>query len=337
MKKHYKSGFTIMELLIVIFILFSLMAILVPAVFGVRARWMQQQAQMDVDNLTSKVGLYAMENNGAPTNEQGLIALFYIPDNVGVLPTTMPIPGQNPFSVPGADDPFGGNAGSSVSSGPEAFNQPPQGFGDPMNPMSMSGGVDPATGMSFDPMNPMSGQGGGMASAWTQPVHNPQLYLQQRTRTNPSIKLKNLTDPWGTPYRYDNSRQYWGFNQTGSDQPAIWSAGPDKQDGTDDDIRNWDPVEAQQAIMLRQQQMQYQQQGMPGTVPGVDGGMPYDPTMPGGGMPYDPMMPGGGMPGGGMPGGGMPGGGMPGGGMPGGGMPGGGMPGGGMPGGGMPN
>jgi general secretion pathway protein G len=40
-------------------------------------------------------------------------------------------------------------------------------------------------------------------------------------------------DPWGQPYQY----QYPG--RTNSDSYDIWSMGPDRQDGTDDDIGNW--------------------------------------------------------------------------------------------------
>jgi hypothetical protein len=70
---------------------------------------------------------------------------------------------------------------------------------------------------------------------------------------------KELTDPWNQPYRYDSSLTYHGVNQfTGSTKPAIWSAGPDKTDGTDDDIRSWDIVEAQERL---QQRMQMQIQG----------------------------------------------------------------------------
>ena len=40
-------------------------------------------------------------------------------------------------------------------------------------------------------------------------------------------------DPWGEPYQY----RYPGVkNKTGYD---VWSKGPDRQDGTDDDIGNW--------------------------------------------------------------------------------------------------
>lgn len=41
-------------------------------------------------------------------------------------------------------------------------------------------------------------------------------------------------DPWGEPYQY----AYPGKRNKGSYD--IWSKGPDKQDGTEDDIGNWD-------------------------------------------------------------------------------------------------
>ncbi|MDR1010345.1 MAG: type II secretion system major pseudopilin GspG [Opitutaceae bacterium] len=42
-----------------------------------------------------------------------------------------------------------------------------------------------------------------------------------------------LIDPWGNPYRY----AYPGTHNKGGYD--IWSVGPDKQDGTADDIGNW--------------------------------------------------------------------------------------------------
>ena len=41
-------------------------------------------------------------------------------------------------------------------------------------------------------------------------------------------------DPWGNEYVYE----YPGKNQE-QDLPDIWSIGPDRQDGTDDDVGNW--------------------------------------------------------------------------------------------------
>jgi len=41
------------------------------------------------------------------------------------------------------------------------------------------------------------------------------------------------TDPWGTPYFY----RYPGTHNT--DRYDVWSAGPDRKEGTADDIGNW--------------------------------------------------------------------------------------------------
>ena len=45
-------------------------------------------------------------------------------------------------------------------------------------------------------------------------------------------------DPWDNPLMYEYPSS--GNRQTLSGKPAIWSLGPDKQDGTDDDITNWE-------------------------------------------------------------------------------------------------
>ena len=200
---------------------------------------------LQLKRLGTYIEEYAVDNRGYPTTEQGLYTLIYIPDNVGVLP--MP-------------DPTMGN---------------PKGT----TPMT-SGAIDPNTGLPIpDPM----GGGGVSVSVWTYPLHNPQLYLQQRKRATPYVaNEKDLTDPWGRPYRYDNSQAYFGLNVTGTDKPAIWSAGRDGIDGTDDDILNWDPADAQRLIMARQQQMQMQgqimmpNQDMPNgmLMPGIPPGMP---------------------------------------------------------------
>ena len=47
-------------------------------------------------------------------------------------------------------------------------------------------------------------------------------------------------DAWKQPLQYEYPP---GGNQGIKGKPAIWSYGPDKQDGTDDDINNWDPEE----------------------------------------------------------------------------------------------
>jgi general secretion pathway protein G len=47
-------------------------------------------------------------------------------------------------------------------------------------------------------------------------------------------QTKDLVDPWDNPYKYDPKGKK---NQGGYD---VWSTGPDGQDGTDDDIGNWE-------------------------------------------------------------------------------------------------
>ena len=47
------------------------------------------------------------------------------------------------------------------------------------------------------------------------------------------------TDPWGEPYQYANP----GTRNKGSYD--LWSKGPDKQSGTEDDIGNWDTASAE--------------------------------------------------------------------------------------------
>ena len=48
-------------------------------------------------------------------------------------------------------------------------------------------------------------------------------------------------DPWKRPLQYEYPPT--GNHQTFSGKPAIWSLGPDGQDGTEDDITNWEQQE----------------------------------------------------------------------------------------------
>jgi len=137
--------------------------------------------------------------------------------------------------------------------------------------------IMPTPGFISDFSDPMPGGsqpiGLGMMerTEWTQPFHNPNLYTQRRIRPN-GMEEKRLLDPWNRPYRYDDARNAYGVNPLTGDRPAIWSAGPDGIDYTDDDIRNWNPDEAQQKLqdaMRRQtQQMPFGGQMQFGTGPG---------------------------------------------------------------------
>jgi general secretion pathway protein G len=49
----------------------------------------------------------------------------------------------------------------------------------------------------------------------------------------PYLEKDIPSDPWGNPYQYE----YPG--KRNGDAPDIWSMGPDKASGTDDDVGNW--------------------------------------------------------------------------------------------------
>jgi len=210
----------------------------------------EAQAQTGINLLIGYVEQYRADNREYPTTEQGLFALIYIPDTTEFSPTQVL--------------PSGGIPGT------------------------MSGGaIDPMTGRDIG-LDPMAGGSQGMGGRGTgQPqmyLHNPQLYAQLRKRSTPYVgSEKDLLDPWGKPYRYDNSRAYYGFNRTGSAVPAIWSVGPDGIDGTPDDVLGWDLAEANAA--LQQQQVKLQQSGRGMNPTGVDpynmnNQMPFDPNNP---------------------------------------------------------
>ncbi len=52
--------------------------------------------------------------------------------------------------------------------------------------------------------------------------------------SGPYLKKNTPLDPWGNPYQYESPGK---FN---TDSFDIWSFGPDRSDGTDDDIGNWE-------------------------------------------------------------------------------------------------
>jgi general secretion pathway protein G len=69
----------------------------------------------------------------------------------------------------------------------------------------------------------------GLKALVDKPSSGPQ--PRQWRRLSDSVK----PDPWGNEYRY----AYPGKHNT-TVKPDIWSIGPDFQDGTEDDIGNWE-------------------------------------------------------------------------------------------------
>ena len=80
-----QRGFTLMEIMVVIFIIGLLVAIVAPNVLGNQDQAMQQKVRADLSTLEQALDLYRLENLRYPTTEQGLRALIE-------KPTTEPLP-----------------------------------------------------------------------------------------------------------------------------------------------------------------------------------------------------------------------------------------------------
>ena len=291
------TGFTLVELLIAATIIIALLAVLLPTIFQRRNRIAIREAESGIKQLQGELETYFSKHRIYPTTEQGLYALIYLPDNYGQ--AIQPVmPGMQPGTQPGA---FDSMMNSSAPIGLEnTMMQPdgmlPGGMQQPMmpgmtgtdamgNPLTPGGGVDQfgnPTGM--DMANPMLGGGpigtqGTIAASNLAPgFPNMQLYTLKRPHPD-AIDERMLIDSWNRPYRYDNTMTAYGVNQyTGTDKPAIWSAGRDGIDFTDDDIRSWDPGEVQQNLLNAQQRQMQTNQGMGQQQFGGQQGFGFDPT-----------------------------------------------------------
>ena len=66
-------------------------------------------------------------------------------------------------------------------------------------------------------------------------LRNPPANLaDQNIWAGPYMEGTVPLDPWRSPYQYQEPGRY------NTDSYDIWSFGPDKDDGTDDDIGNWE-------------------------------------------------------------------------------------------------
>ncbi|TLX54568.1 type II secretion system protein GspG [Stutzerimonas nosocomialis] len=74
-----QRGFTLMEIMVVIFIIGLLVAIVAPNVLGNQDQAMQQKVRADLATLEQALDLYRLENLRYPTTEQGLAALIEKP------------------------------------------------------------------------------------------------------------------------------------------------------------------------------------------------------------------------------------------------------------------
>ena len=82
-KQHYiaRQGFTLIELLVVILILGLLAGIVGPRLFGHTDEAKQTKARVQIENLSSALKMYKIDNGQYPSTEQGLEALVAQLDN----------------------------------------------------------------------------------------------------------------------------------------------------------------------------------------------------------------------------------------------------------------
>ena len=84
-----QSGFTLLEVMVVIVILGILASMVVPNLMGSQERANVQKAVSDITALETSISMYKMDNYNYPTTEQGLDALVTETD-VEPLPRRFP-------------------------------------------------------------------------------------------------------------------------------------------------------------------------------------------------------------------------------------------------------
>ncbi|WP_110666924.1 type II secretion system major pseudopilin GspG [Salinicola halophilus] len=72
---HRQAGFTLLEIMVVIFIIGLLVAIVAPNVLSNQDEAMQQKARADISTLEQALDMYRMDNYRYPTTQQSLAAL----------------------------------------------------------------------------------------------------------------------------------------------------------------------------------------------------------------------------------------------------------------------
>ncbi|NIE74497.1 type II secretion system protein GspG [Pantoea sp. Tr-811] len=78
-RRNRQRGFTLMEIMVVIFIIGLLIAVVAPSVLGNQDKAMKQKVMADLATLEQALDMYRLDNLRFPSNEQGLAALVSKP------------------------------------------------------------------------------------------------------------------------------------------------------------------------------------------------------------------------------------------------------------------
>jgi general secretion pathway protein G len=111
--RHRQSGFTLIEIMVVVVILAVLGALVVPKILENVDKARVTRAQSDIRAIQTALDLYRLDNFKYPTTEQGLSALVKQPADPtitnyrsgGYLPSLPKDPWNNPYQyqTPGTD------------------------------------------------------------------------------------------------------------------------------------------------------------------------------------------------------------------------------------------
>jgi general secretion pathway protein G len=85
MRARRERGYTLLEIMVVVFIIGLLVTIVAPRIVGRTDDARQTKATADLASLAQALNLYRIDNGGYPTTDQGLAALVE-------RPTTPPVP-----------------------------------------------------------------------------------------------------------------------------------------------------------------------------------------------------------------------------------------------------
>jgi general secretion pathway protein G len=81
-KPHRQAGFTLIELMIVLFILGLLAALVAPRLMGRVGKAKQKTAQTQIQMLATALDLYHLDVGRYPTEEEGLKSLYAKPESL---------------------------------------------------------------------------------------------------------------------------------------------------------------------------------------------------------------------------------------------------------------
>ncbi len=84
-RRNRQRGFTLMEIMVVIFIIGLLIAVVAPSVLGNQDKAMRQKVMADLATLEQALDMYRLDNLRFPSNEQGLAALVKKPEQAPLL------------------------------------------------------------------------------------------------------------------------------------------------------------------------------------------------------------------------------------------------------------